>query len=134
MPADAFQPKAWGIAEDWDTTGHVLTDAGATFETDSVVATDNVFIVDTTLGVAYATTVISVDSETQLTLAGSPAEPDQTNAVYKVGEGALHTLETLATIIDDRAIDAYTILLSVLWCDALIAAFNRDETGDVYVI
>ncbi len=134
MPVDAFQPKSWGTAATWNTTTHVFIDAAATFSSDGVAPADDIFIVDTALDVSYATTVVSVDSETQLTLTAAPAEPNQTAVVYKVGQGALHTLETMATIIAQRAIDAYTILFAELWTRAAIPAFNRDETGDVYVI
>lgn len=125
-----FDPKSWGIADLWVAFSGGIEDPRATFITDNVQVGDAAYILDVE---PTATTVAVVFSEILLTTVARPVGPVP-NPRYKVGHGPHHTIQSLASIVGQRAITYHTIHHGKLWTGAIIPHWNTDETGEVYVI
>ena len=133
IDADAWDPKAWSVAG-YSAGGLDLSDDSANFIVAGVLPGDKLYIMDTTPSHTKSSlTVVTVHSTTVIET--SPPGPIAGTAIlYKVGKKQQHTLTTIASIIDARGIDAYSILYATLWTPADFTKFGRDQFGDVYCI
>lgn len=130
IPASWFDPKAWGIAQDWVNPTRALTDSAANFQAAGVQIADAVYILSDEL---TATTVLIPPAPTTLLTVAMPAAT-YFNVLYKVGHDHHHTIQSLAQIVSQRAITFFTLHYHKLYTGASVPNWNTDETGEVYVI
>lgn len=130
IPASWYDPKAWGVAQVWISPSGNLQHPGQTFVTKNVQVGDACYICS---GEPTGTTVSLVMAEAAIRTAAVPSITIN-DPVYKVGHDHLHTLQTLAQIVSERAITFYTVHYDQLYTGADLPNWNTDESGDVYVI
>ena len=133
IPGNSFVPKQWNTDGASGSGTGIFTSATSEFITAGVVADDPVFITFGTPPITLASTVFTVDSQTDFSI-NWMADQDYTNMTFKVGEAAQHTFESLTAIVAARNVQPYTRKFVRCWTRALLSDFNPDETGDVYII
>lgn len=131
IPVPLFYPKAWHTDGSSDMASGVLVSLGSNFISSGVVAGDPVYLIAGSPPLQIATTVAATGSPNDLLL-NWMADQNYTNIIFKIGQVAQHTFNSLVYIIAQRKISAQTIHFKQCWTSAIIEDFNRDETGEVY--
>lgn len=133
IPLNSFEPKAWGIGDMFAPGGSILFDAEALFQTNGVIVGDPLFLCSSNPMYHVATTVGGVIGETSILV--NWLNPDTlTDVLYKVGEAAQHTFQSLLEILIDRGTSNYTLHWRRCWTNERYPAFRPDELGDIYII
>lgn len=133
IPANSFDPKQWNTDGASINGSGILTSASSLFISAGIAGGDPLFLISGTPALAVATSVFDVGGQDSL-IVNWMADQDYTNILFKVGEAAQHTFDSLTAIVAARNVTAYTRKWVRCWTEAVLVTFNPDETGDVYII
>jgi len=125
-------PKCWGVDGVAAVGAGTLCSAGGSFMSSGVAPGDPVYLLSGTPGISFATSVYEVMNDTTLLINGV-VPVSNTDIVYKVGVGAMHTLSSLAHLVSRRGILHYCLWNKTLFTSGNVDTFSGGLDGDIYI-
>lgn len=133
IPGAASQPKFWTSIGFTDAFGDNLYTTKGGIVAAGVVPGDSVWVHTACPHYQFTDTIRDVFDD-YVELNNTIFDVEYNCMVIKIGVGAWHTMQSLATIIADRGIAEHTLRFNKLWTSAPLSDFNYDETGEVYCV